>query len=124
MGRQPVTLSSCFEAFLQPEQLSEDDSWYCPTCKEHVQADKKLDLWHLPSVLVVHLKRFCYTKTTREKINTKVDFPLEGLDLGRFLLRPQASDTTLLLQYGKTLSSKLLIWCSISTLPGWRSPVV
>lgn len=53
------------------------------------QADKKLDLWHLPSVLVVHLKRFCYTKTSREKINTKVDFPLEGLDLSRFLLRPQ-----------------------------------
>ena len=61
-GRQPVSLMACFEAFLQPEQLSEDDSWYCPHCKEHVQADKKLDLWHLPEVLVVHLKRFCQTR--------------------------------------------------------------
>ena len=61
-GRQPVSLMDCFEAFLQPEQLSEDDSWYCPHCKEHVQADKKLDLWHLPEVLVVHLKRFSQTR--------------------------------------------------------------
>ena len=74
---------------MQPEQLSEDDSWYCPHCKAHVQADKKLDLWHLPEVLVVHLKRFCYTRSSREKITTQVDFPLEGLDLGRFLLRPE-----------------------------------
>lgn len=32
-GRRPVDLHSCFEAFLQPEQLGEDDSWFCPTCK-------------------------------------------------------------------------------------------
>lgn len=25
------------EAFLQPEQLSSDDEWYCPKCKEFVQ---------------------------------------------------------------------------------------
>ncbi len=57
-----MSLTACVEAFLQPEQLGEADSWYCPQCKEHVQADKKLDLWHLPEVLVVHLKRFCYTR--------------------------------------------------------------
>ncbi|KAG1678285.1 hypothetical protein FOA52_013906 [Chlamydomonas sp. UWO 241] len=88
-GRAPVSLNACFDAFLQPEQLSEDDSWYCPKCKDHVEADKKLDLWHLPEVLVVHLKRFCYTRTQREKITTRVDFPLEGLDLSGHLMRPQ-----------------------------------
>ncbi len=35
---------------------------YCPRCKAHVCADKKLDLWNLPEVLVVHLKRFSYTR--------------------------------------------------------------
>jgi hypothetical protein len=47
---------------LQPEQLGEDDTWYCPSCKSHVQADKKLDLWALPEVLVIHLKRFMFTR--------------------------------------------------------------
>ena len=69
------------DAFLQPEKLDEADSWYCTSCKAHVQAEKKLDLWRLPEVLVVHLKRFSYSRYSRDKIDTEVDFPLEGLDL-------------------------------------------
>jgi ubiquitin C-terminal hydrolase len=37
-----------------------------------VQADKKLDLWSLPEVLVVHLKRFSYTRWNRDKLDTQV----------------------------------------------------
>jgi len=36
------------------------------------QADKKLDLWRLPEVLVVHLKRFSYTRWNRDKLDTQV----------------------------------------------------
>ena len=46
--------------FLQEEPLGPDDMWYCPKCKEHRQATKKLELWRMPQVLVVHLKRFSY----------------------------------------------------------------
>lgn len=49
---------------------------YCPVCKKHQLATKKLDLWSLPEVLIIHLKRFSYTKFTREKLDTIVDFPL------------------------------------------------
>ena len=35
---------------------------YCPQCKELKQATKKFDLWKLPQVLVIHLKRFSYDK--------------------------------------------------------------
>lgn len=37
-----------------------------------VQADKKLDLWSLPEVLVVHLKRFSYSRWNRDKLDTQV----------------------------------------------------
>ncbi|WIA28861.1 hypothetical protein OEZ86_011387 [Tetradesmus obliquus] len=84
-----VSLEACVEAFLQPEQLSEADEWYCPKCKAHVQADKKLDLWSLPEVLVVHLKRFSYTRWNRDKLDTQVQFPLAGLDLSRYVLHAQ-----------------------------------
>ena len=49
---------------------------YCPVCKKHQLATKKLDLWSLPEVLIIHLKRFSYTKFTREKLESVVDFPL------------------------------------------------
>lgn len=45
-------------------------------CKKHQLATKKLDLWSLPEVLIIHLKRFSYTKFTREKLDSIVDFPL------------------------------------------------
>lgn len=49
---------------------------YCPNCKQHQQATKKLDLWSLPPVLVVHLKRFSYSRYMRDKLDSLVDFPL------------------------------------------------
>ncbi|GIM09820.1 hypothetical protein Vretimale_13556 [Volvox reticuliferus] len=89
-GPQPVSLDACMTTFLQPERLAESDAWYCPRCKSHVCADKKLDLWSLPEVLVVHLKRFSYTRYSRNKLDTRVDFPLHSLDLGPYVMRPQA----------------------------------
>ena len=50
---------------------------YCPQCKEHRQAFKKMELWRLPEVLVIHLKRFSYNSYLRDKIDTLVEFPLE-----------------------------------------------
>lgn len=49
---------------------------YCPTCKRHQLATKKLDLWALPEVLIIHLKRFSYTRLAREKLDTLVEFPI------------------------------------------------
>jgi len=50
---------------------------YCPKCKEHVEADKKFDIWNLPKYLVIHLKRFQYSRYLREKIDTFVDYPVQ-----------------------------------------------
>ena len=82
-----ATLADCLECFCQPEQLDESDTWYCSKCKDHVRAIKKLDLWYLPPVLVIHLKRFSYSRYSRDKLDTHIDFPLEQLDLSGFISR-------------------------------------
>lgn len=76
-----ITLDDCLAEFTKEEQLGEDDLWYCPRCKKHQQATKKFDLWKVPDILAVHLKRFSNSRTLRDKIDTFVDFPIEGLDL-------------------------------------------
>ncbi|KAJ5083903.1 hypothetical protein NUU61_008482 [Penicillium alfredii] len=77
-----VPLDNCLTEFSKEEILSETDAWYCPRCKEHRQARKKFDLWKTPDILVVHLKRFgAQTRFSRLKLDTKVNFPIEGLDL-------------------------------------------
>lgn len=58
---------------------------YCPRCKEHRQASKKLDLWRLPEILIIHLKRFSYSRFLKNKLETFVDFPIDDLDLSAYV---------------------------------------
>ena len=53
-----VTIDDCFEEFKKPEILDEQNMWYCNKCKTHVQATKKIEIYKVPPILVVSLKRF------------------------------------------------------------------
>lgn len=83
--QESISLSSCLDAFLMEEPLGPDDMWYCPSCKEHRQAIKKLDLWTLPEIIVFHLKRFTYGRYLKNKIDSTVSFPIHNLDLSKFV---------------------------------------
>ena len=97
-GTGAISLAECMEKFRIREQLGQGDEWYCPKCKEFVCAFKKMDLWDVPDVLVIHLKRFMYENSQfrshvqREKITDPVSFPLEGLDMRPFVVGPTTSD--------------------------------
>lgn len=58
---------------------------YCPGCKKHCQAVKKLDLWRLPEILVIHLKRFSYSRFLKNKLETYVDFPIDNFELSPYI---------------------------------------
>eukprot|EP00771_Trimastix_marina_P000793 gnl/Trimastix_PCT/1822.p1 GENE.gnl/Trimastix_PCT/1822~~gnl/Trimastix_PCT/1822.p1 ORF type:complete len:984 (+),score=295.40 gnl/Trimastix_PCT/1822:210-2954(+) len=80
------TIHDCLELFLKEEQLGENDPWYCNVCRELKQATKKFDLWRLPELIVIQLKRFSYTRYWRSKVDMNIDFPIEGLDFDPYLL--------------------------------------
>ena len=86
-SRTIVNLSDCVNQFTTTEKLGADDPWYCPRCKKHQEATKKFDLWDLPQVLIIHLKRFSYNRFWRDKLDTMVDFPVEGLDMSPYLIK-------------------------------------
>lgn len=59
---------------------------FCPQCEERRQASKKLDLWRLPEVLVIHLKRFSYSRSIKHnKLETFVNFPIHDFDLTNYV---------------------------------------
>ncbi|KAG0263362.1 CSN-associated deubiquitinating enzyme Ubp12 [Mortierella polycephala] len=91
-GKKVITLENCLTEYTKEEQLGEEDLWYCPNCKKHQQATKKLDIWRLPDILVVHLKRFSHTRVWRDKIDALVDFPIHGLDLSGKALKEEDRD--------------------------------
>ncbi|CAH8506695.1 unnamed protein product [Schistosoma intercalatum] len=78
---ETLKLSDCFERFTDIEQLGSRDLWYCSRCKAEKPATKKFDLWKLPDVLVVQLKRFRSHLRFHDKIDTLLEFPLTGLNL-------------------------------------------
>ncbi|KAJ0565226.1 putative ubiquitinyl hydrolase 1 [Helianthus annuus] len=83
--QESISLFSCLDAFLKEEPLGPEDMWYCPGCKEHRQATKKLDLWRLPDIIVFHLKRFSYSRFLKNKLDTFVNFPIHNLDLSKYV---------------------------------------
>ena len=61
--------------------MGQDDLWYCPRCKEHRQAKKTLQLWRVPDIFAVHLKRFSANRGFRDKLDNLIEFPQVDLDL-------------------------------------------
>jgi hypothetical protein len=80
-GGEELTIEDCLGNFCKDEKLDQQDAWYCSRCKQHVRANKKMDLYSTGKVLLMALKRF---KSDR-KIKTNVKFPFV-LDLGPYLL--------------------------------------
>ncbi|CAJ1395827.1 unnamed protein product, partial [Effrenium voratum] len=56
-GRK-VHIEEAIKAFCDEERLEAENSWGCPRCDRRVSASKRLSLWKLPLLLLVHLKRF------------------------------------------------------------------
>ncbi|XP_075993223.1 ubiquitin carboxyl-terminal hydrolase 32 isoform X3 [Genypterus blacodes] len=82
---EPISLDSCLKAFTSEEELGEDELYYCSKCKTHRLATKKLDLWRLPPILIVHLKRFQFVNGRWIKSQKIVKFPRESFDPSAFL---------------------------------------
>ena len=53
--------------------------------RTHQLAVKKLQIWRLPPILIVHLKRFQCVNNKWIKSHKIVDFPFSGLDLTKYL---------------------------------------
>ena len=92
----------CLREFKQTELLDEDNKWYCNKCKDHVQATKTLEIFRVPRILVISLKRFKASRSKYgssmgfggQKLETQVNFPLEGLDMTPFVLSETQKKTT------------------------------
>ncbi len=74
-----LSLKDCFNLYTKQEKLSKNDYWFCSKCKKHKPSTKKFDIWSLPKVLVLQLKR--------DKIDTHIDFPLHDLDIKDYLIQ-------------------------------------
>lgn len=98
-------LQDCLRNHFRDESLDDENHWTCPNCKVPRRADKKMTITRAPPCLVIGFKRFKTNPRTgdQRKIHTAVRFPLEGLDMGEFVLPPSSAkeEWDIKEQYGK-----------------------
>merc|ERR1711871_909766 len=92
--KSTVDLKDALAMFTSEEQLGSKDEWLCPKCKTQQKAFKKIELWKLPRILVLHLKRFQHGKYRRSKLDVSVKIKSKGLDMKNYL-SPGSPDTKL-----------------------------
>ena len=80
--KEDINLTDCIEFLGEEEILDGDDIFFCERCKNKFKSTKKLEIYNIPKILIIQIKRF----NNNSKINTKVNFPLYNLDLSKYVL--------------------------------------
>lgn len=80
-SNESLSLYDCLKAFSESELLDEQNPWFCPTCQKNQCATKTLSVWRYPDFLIVYLKRFVFHNGMSTKLDNKVTYPLNGLQV-------------------------------------------
>ncbi|CAI9715032.1 ubiquitin carboxyl-terminal hydrolase 32-like [Octopus vulgaris] len=82
---EPIDLDTCLQAFTKEEELGEDELYCCSKCNKHCLASKKLDIWRLPPILIINLKRFQCLNGRWVKSHKIVKFPFKDFDPSSYI---------------------------------------
>lgn len=82
-SKSHITLSDCFDNFVAPEFLNGENAWYNEKTNTKENVKKHIVFWNFPNILIITLKRF--SPDGRFKRNDYIDFPLENLDLSKYI---------------------------------------
>jgi len=77
------TLYECFDMFVSPEEMRGENAWFNEKTGKKEDILRNIFFWSFPKILVITLKRF--SPDGSQKINSVVDFPLENLDLTKYV---------------------------------------
>jgi len=75
-----LELLGCMDEFTKEEEIDST----CEHCKQ-TAISMKMDIWRLPDILILNLKRFAYVSGTFEKIDQMVSYPLHALDMSNYV---------------------------------------
>uniref|UniRef100_A0A8W8LFE3 Ubiquitin carboxyl-terminal hydrolase n=1 Tax=Magallana gigas TaxID=29159 RepID=A0A8W8LFE3_MAGGI len=88
-----ITLQDCLAAFFSADELKGDNMYSCEKCKKLRNGLKFSRVLELPEILCIHLKRFRH-EFYSSKISSYVSFPLDSLDMKKYLHRDCSSQVT------------------------------
>ena len=79
-------IQECLQLYVSEEHLSESEAPHCSKCKACRPAKKRMQIFRLPKVLVLHLKRFSeMSRSRRCKLNSSIECPTVSLDMSPYV---------------------------------------
>lgn len=83
-SRYDIDLLECLKEFTKEEKLDSSESFFCETCQKRCECSKRIEIWKMPNILIIHFKRFRYNHKQKRKMDTFINFPIQNLDLSGF----------------------------------------
>jgi ubiquitin C-terminal hydrolase len=80
-----LTIYDCMDSFFDHEDLIGDNKYDCGECCGKRDAVKQLKLWHAPPRLIITFKRFIARGSCIRKDNEHIDFPINELDISKYV---------------------------------------
>jgi ubiquitin C-terminal hydrolase len=77
------TIEDCFNLYTEEEEIIGENAWFDKKQNKKIDIKKRLLFWSFPKILVITLKRFI---DENNKNNKKVIFPIEELDLSKYVV--------------------------------------
>ncbi|PBK76562.1 cysteine proteinase [Armillaria solidipes] len=76
---QNSSVTACLRQFSASEMLCQKNKFFCDSCCDLQEAEKRMKIKKLPNVLALHLKRFKYQEDVQKyiKLAYRVAFPIE-----------------------------------------------
>ena len=78
-----ISIYDCLDLFTKEEIV---ENVFCENCRVKTNFTKYLKIERIPKYLFISLKRFKYTMIYRAKINCPIKFPLNNINLNKYLV--------------------------------------
>ena len=88
-----LNLENLLDYFCTREVLDKGNEWRCGKCKNHVEATKNFSIFYVPRLLIICLSRFSKSGYGYSKNGEFIDFPLENLDMGKYICGPDKDNS-------------------------------
>jgi ubiquitin carboxyl-terminal hydrolase 8 len=82
-NRGERTLYGCLDKFVLAEIMEGENAWMNEQTGKKEDIQKKIVFWNLPNILIITFQRF--SADGKRKIQSCIDFPLENLDMSRYV---------------------------------------
>ncbi|CAF2367647.1 unnamed protein product [Rotaria sp. Silwood2] len=89
------SLDDCLDLFREFEHLTGEERYECSNCKRLSAKKRRLDIWELPKIFIVHFKRFRLQQTHYIKNETLIRYPISNVDFSRWSQTPSPSKYSL-----------------------------